>query len=101
MTQAVKPPTNVNRMINDLVHGANGAREIVKEQGMPGLFEKYELSPEQRMAFKEPGWKSFGAIGIQPIHQILLALQVSPEARAHLSMANHLDRFEKEVLSQT
>lgn len=91
-------PTNVNRMINDLVHDRAGARGLVKEGGMPALFKQYELTPEQMMAFKEPGWPAFSKIGIAPVHQILLALQVSPEARHHLSMSAFNDRYQAEVL---
>ena len=98
MAQPAKVPTNVNRMINDLVHDRDGARALVKEGGMPALFKTYELTPEQMMAFKEPGWPAFTKIGIAPIHQILLALQVSPEAQHHLTMQQHMERYEREVL---
>ena len=93
-------PTNVNKMINDLVHNRDGARQLVKEGGMPALFQKYQLTPQQMMAFKEPNWQSLGGIGIAPVHQILLALQISPEAKHHLSMSAFNERYQAEVLNQ-
>ncbi|WP_299774038.1 hypothetical protein [uncultured Tateyamaria sp.] len=99
---SVKPetPVNVNRMINDLVHGQGQARLLVKEGGMPALMKGYGLKPEEMAAMKEPGWENFSKIGIAPVHQILLALQVSPEAKHHLSMSKFMDRYESEVLAQ-
>lgn len=97
MASPSKVPTNVNQMINDLVHDLRGAKETFKSEGMPGLFKKYKLTPEQCAAFKEPGWQSFTKIGIAPIHQILLSIEVNPQIRQHLSMRVHMDRYKEEI----
>lgn len=97
MGSAPRPNPVINGMINDLVHDRANARKIVKEQGLPALLDAYKLTPEQKSAFKEANWQSFGSLGIAPVHQILLALQVSPQARAHLSWRAHEARFESEV----
>lgn len=94
------PPANVNTMINDLIHHRGGAQEILAERGLPGLFDAYSLTEEQRSAFAKPGWEEFGRIGIPPILQILLATQIVPPAREHLSMSQHLERWKTEVYDQ-
>ena len=94
-------PTNVNRMINDLVHRRAGAKEMLDTQGLAALFEKYQLSARERAAFDDPGWPAFRAIGVLPVHIILLMIEINEHVRGHLSINCHMDRYRAEVLNQS
>jgi len=84
-------------MIQDLVHDQAGARDRLKDEGLPALLDSYDLTSEQKAAFDEPGWPSFTAIGIPPIFQLLLMLELSPHIKSVLSMQKHVSRIRNQT----
>ena len=97
-TGKIPVPTAVNRMINDLVHRTNGAKDILDGNGLPALLDHYGLSAREKAAFDEPSPPSFGAIGVLPVHIILLMIEINADIREHLSIGCHMERFRSEVL---
>lgn len=90
-------PTNFNRMINDLVHDRRGAKALLRDGGVAALAEQYELTADQQAALKEPNPAVLSAIGVAPIHQILLSVELNPQIGSHLSVDKYLVRYQKEV----
>ena len=85
-------------MVNDLVRDRGEANKILKQQGVPALLDAYDLTPEQKAAFKNPGWASFGEIGLHPIHTLLLSMRLNPNIEEHFSWKGYMTRYEDEVL---
>lgn len=90
-------PHNLNRMIHDLVHDENAARQHMSAHGLPALLDHYQLTPAQKSAFATPGWQSFTAIGIPPIFQLLLMIEIAPHIKSFLSMSKHVDRIRGQI----
>ena len=86
-------------MIYDINRNANGVRDLLATQGLPALFEKYDLTDEQREALTNPGWESFARIGLLPMNQMSLIIALDAGVREHLSITTHMDRYNAELRS--
>ncbi len=85
--------SSVNRFIFDLVHDRDNAHGFLREQGIDSLLERYALTSDQQQALREPSRESLAAIGVHPICQLLLMVELHPHITSNLSARKYAERM--------
>jgi len=85
--------SGVNRLIFDLVHDRDNAHGLLRKKGIDSLLERYTLTSSQQKALREPGRESLAAIGVHPICQLLLMVELHPHIASNMSARKYAERM--------
>ena len=82
--------TNIHRLVSDLWKDSQVEKDFLSDR--EAVFNRYELTREEKDALNNPDWRVLGELGVFPVSQVIFLLKAVPEIREHISMRQYVDQ---------
>lgn len=82
--------TNIHRLVSDLWKDSQVEKDFLSDR--EAVFNRYELTREEKDALNNPDWRVLGELGVFPVSQVIFLLKAVPEIREHISMRKYVDQ---------